>query len=96
MRIVEEILKTLIPSIYPSIEIKFQRYSSNVWCYTEKPIDKYLFGIGFVESGKDSIWRKGFTCIDINSLEIWHHGVSKIRTKIEGDMVVFINYFNKI
>lgn len=77
-------------------KIHFIRFSSTVYAYTQKPLEKYLRDIGFVEDNNRSVSRKGFVCIDRASLEIWHHGISPKRTVIDGDMKPYIDNFSRI
>jgi hypothetical protein len=55
-------------------------------------VEKMLRNKGFVQVG--DIYENGFTCIDLKNNNIWHKGISKVKTKFElYDIDIYINNF---
>ena len=71
-------------------------YSKDVFVYGKKSLEEFLRkDKGFVQQ-HNTIWRNGFVCIDESDLTIWHHQVSKHRTKIVGNIADWIKYFSRM
>lgn len=79
-------------------KIHFRRFTPDVYVMEkwDKPLSDYLIKQKqFVETSGTTL-RSGFVCIDINSMEIWHHTVSSKRTELSQNLNDWINYFKRL
>lgn len=73
--------------------------TDNIWYYNNS--EKHLTLDDFLIQKHQFIltpkcYTNGFICISLDGAEIWHNGISKKRTKIDGNLEMWINTFKNI
>jgi hypothetical protein len=85
----------------PSSKLLWKRinFTNDIWYYNNS--DKNLSIEDFLIQKNQFIltpkyYTNGFVCISLDCTEIWHKDVSKRKTKISGNLEMWINAFKKI